>query len=154
MTAVPDVKHSACGAAHRKWWVVTPPGARWFAVGHSLKSRARVATALRALPPGAPVVLCDNWPLSRRRCRKLARRGGVCVVREYLALPTLGTAVALIQDTPTTARYAATRLLAVPPKVSRPARLAGVALPVARWILCRSSRSVVFGGRVMLGARA
>jgi len=154
VSTFPDAECSMRGTARIKWSVVMPPGARWFAVGHSPRSRARVATALRELPSGAPVVLCDGWPLSRGRCRRLADRGGVCVVREYLALPTLGAAVALVQDTPTTARYAAARLLAVPPRSSWRARVAAAALPAARWILARPSRSVVFGGRVMLGARA
>jgi len=150
-----DAEHrSGCDAARSKWSVVTPQDARWFAVSHSPKSRARVVAALRDLPAGAPVVLCDTWPLSRQRCRKLALRAGVCVVREYVALPTLHTAVVLVQDMPSTARYVASRLLAAPPTSSLRARLDAAALPLARWILSTSSRSAVFGGRVVLGARA
>lgn len=151
---MPDAERgSGCGAARSKWSAVTPKDARWFVVPHSSRSRARAVTALRDLPVGVPVVLCDTWPLSRQRCRKLAARAGVCVVREYLALPSLRTAVVLVQDTPTTARYVASRLLAAPPTSSWQARLEAAALPLARWVLSTSSRSAVFGGRLVLGAR-
>ena len=154
MKTMPDVMgSSACGIARSKWSVVTPPDAHWFAVSHSPRSRARMIATLRDLPVGVPVVLCDAWPLSRQRCRKLATRSRVCVVREYLALPTLRTAVTLVQDTPATARYVATRLLAAPPTSSWRARLEAAALPLARSILSTRSRSVVFSGRVVLGAR-
>jgi hypothetical protein len=141
-------------AVAQRWIAAVPAEAQWYAVPHTRSGRARTKTELDALPTGACVVLCDSWLLSRSRCRAIAARSAVSLTREYLALPTLARAVALVQDEPGTAKYLATSLLAPPPGSPIRSRAQGLLVPVVRLILKSRLRSVAFGGRVVLGARA
>jgi hypothetical protein len=136
-----------------KWGHVVPSRACWFRVEHNLRGRSKLMAELRELPPGTPVVLCDTWPFSASRCRNLASRGGVCVVRSYLALPTLAKAVALVQDEPETARYAARALLVAPMNPSMRARVQRHVVPLAATLLSTDLRSAVFGSRLVVGTR-
>jgi hypothetical protein len=137
----------------RRWRAVTPPRALWIAVPHTRRGQSRLVADLDDLPIGTSVVLYDGWLFSRARCRKLASRCSILVAREYLALPTLAGAVALLQDEPGTARYLAANLLSAPPTPTLRARVQEMLIPVARRAVCGRWRSVVFAGRVVLGTR-
>jgi hypothetical protein len=151
MTAAED---SRLSAVRKKWDVVTPPGARWYAVPHTRAGRSRLVAELRNLPVGAPVVLCDAWPRSTGRGRRIAARADIGKTRYYVALPTLYRAVALIQDEPTTARYVAKSLLVAPLRSSWAARFQRLLMPLVRALLSSRARSVVFTGRLVLGERS
>jgi hypothetical protein len=141
-------------AVRAKWGQVVSSKACWFQVEHNPRRRAKLSADLRRLPPGTPVVLCDTWPFSAGRCRSLATRGGVCVVRSYLALPTLAKAVALVQDDPETARYAARALLVAPMNPSMRARVQRHVIPLVAMLLSTDLRSAVFASRLVVGTRA
>ncbi len=152
MTA--NVETSRLEAIRAKWGQVVPSKACWFHVEHNPRWRSKLSAELRGLPPGTPVVLCDTWPFSAGRCRNLAIRGGVCVVRSYLALPTLDKAVALVQDEPETARYAARALLVAPMNPSMRARVQRHVMPLVAMLFSTDVRSAVFGSRLVVGTRA
>lgn len=152
MTA--NAETSRLEAVRAKWGHVVPSKACWFRVEHNPRRRSKLTGELRELPPGTPVVLCDTWPFSAGRCRNLATRGGVRVVRSYLALPALANAVALVQDEPETARYAARTLLVAPMNPSTRARVQRLVMPLVAMLLATDWRAVVFGSRLVVGTRA
>lgn len=140
-------------AVARRWKAVSPARALWFAVPHTRRARSRLVLELADLPGGTCVVLYDGWLFSRARCRKLASRCSILLAREYVALPTLAGAVALLQDEPGTARYLAANLLSAPPASTLRARGQAMLVPVARRAVTGPWRSAVFAGRVVLGTR-
>jgi hypothetical protein len=103
MTAYADLDH--------RWRLLVPGGAVVVAGGR----RRDVLRRLRALPAQTTVVL-----LGGRRLRWLARRAGLRVRAEYLALPSLATPVAITQRQPPALRFTARTLLTVPSGVARP----------------------------------
>lgn len=151
MTGVDDDRRLS--AVRKKWDVVTPSGAHWYAVAHTPARRHRLVAELHALPVGASVVLCDTWPLSTRRCRSIAAEAGIMQTRRYVALPTLRRAVALLQDEPATAHYAATSLIAAPLRSTWAARCQRAILPLVRALLTSRARSAIFTGCLVLGER-
>lgn len=147
-------EYTRLSAVRRKWGVVMPPGTRWYGVPHTPASRRRLVAELRGLPVGAAVVLCDTWPLSARRCRSIVAEAGITQTRRYVALPTLRRAVALIQDDPITAHYAASSLVAAPLRYSWAARCQRLILPLIRRLLASPGRSAIFTGCLVLGERS
>lgn len=152
-----------CPAIAGRWEVAVPVDAQWYLVPHTRKGQAHLVKSLGALEPGSCVVLCDAWLLSRSRCRLIASRSAVTVTREYLALPTLRHAIALVQDDRGIAKYFAERLLAARPGSSLRARTEALLVPIVRVVLTSRLRRIAFGrivlGRVVperavLGARA
>jgi hypothetical protein len=77
-------------------------------------SRRAVVADVEALPSGTSVTLVGG-----RRLRGLARRSGLRVLAEYVALPSLATPVAITQVEPGPLRWAARTVLTVPSGVSR-----------------------------------
>jgi hypothetical protein len=159
-STVPDRTPSvgSVGAGHvdavaRRWRVVSPTDARWFAVTHAPRARSQLVADLEELPVGTCVVLCDGWLLSRGRCRRLASRCSIAVAREYVALPTLSGALVLLQDEAGTARYLAASLLSAPPTPTVRARIQEMLIPVVGRAVSSRLRSAVFAGRVVIGTR-
>jgi hypothetical protein len=140
-------------AVARRWKVVSPTEARWFAVPHMPRARSQLVADLEELPVGTCVVLCDSWLLSRGRCRKLASQCSIVVAREYVALPTLSGALVLLQDEAGTARYLADNLLSAPPTPTMRARIQEMLIPVVGRTVSHRMRSAVFAGRVVIGTR-
>jgi len=109
--------------------------------------------ALRALQPGAAVVLEASGPLAARRCRLVAERAGIESCREYAALPSAREPAYLVEDAPASAALFVRSLLAPPPR-SRLAPLVSAAL----WAMRRMrdpSRilRMLAPGRVIVGRR-
>jgi len=103
MTTYADLDH--------RWRLLVPRGA--IVVLGSPRRAAR--RRLRGLPPQTTVVL-----LGGRRLGRLARRAGLRVRAEYLALPSLATPVVITQREPAALRFTARTLLTVPSGVARP----------------------------------
>jgi hypothetical protein len=132
MNAIPDID--------QRWRMLLAPDA----VVVSVDRRGRAVRDLRSLSPGTPVVLVG------RRLRPVARRAGVRVRAEYLALPSLAAPVVISQITAPTLRWTARRVLTVPPAVTlghaamwRAVRL----VQAAPWLL----RLVPTGDRLLVG---
>ena len=140
-------------AVSEKWRPALPVDACCYAVPMAFHGRRRVVSELLRLPAGSRVVLYDHWPGSRRRCRTLAARGGVRLVREYVALPTLSSAGVLVEDDDAVAGYVASRFGSVPPAAGLRARLVTRLVPLAGRILAGRWRALAFGGRVVIGER-
>lgn len=105
------------------------------------------------LTPELPVVLIDQRPFSRRRLRRLARRLGVEVEREFIVLPTLGNPIAVIDDTEAAVRHFWTAIATVPPGLAITALPASALLEVARR-LPWSWTGAAAPGRALVGRRA
>lgn len=98
------------------------------------------------------MVLLDARPLARRRCRGLARRSGLVVQREVLALPSLVRSVYLVEDDPVSVRFAWRNLLTAPPGVTRAhaavSSLLALGASLPWWVL-----GTVAPGRVVVAGR-
>ena len=136
-----------------KWRTALPGDACCYAVPIALSGRRRLVGELLRLPAGSRVVFYDRWLGSRRRCRTLASRGGVRLVREYVALPTLSSAGVLVEDDDAVAGFVASRFGSVPPAAGLRARLLARLVPLAGRILAGRWRGLAYGGRVVIGVR-
>ena len=112
--------------------LVRPAGALIAEVPGSPRGRRRLEAALRALQPGAEVVLEASGPLAARRCRMVAERGGIELGRRYAALPSARAPAYLVEDAPASAALFVGSLLAPPPR----SRLA-TPIAVAHWAMRR-----------------
>jgi hypothetical protein len=154
MTSGSQIRTGSVAEIREKWQLIGPQHAHWFAVPVGTRGRAHLAAELRALEHGAAVVLCDSQFGSRRRCRAVARGGGVALTREFVALPTLVKAVLLVQDAPETARYVADCLLAPPPVATAVGRAQRYLTPILQVVARSRTRAVLLPGRVVFGHRA
>jgi hypothetical protein len=107
---------------------------------------------LRDLPPGDRVVLMSDRPLSRWTLRRTARRAGLSIERELVAIPSTRRPRVVLDDSPAAVRHLWTRVAVVPPGV---AALAGGAE-----LLLRAMRSAppswtgaLAPGRLVVGRR-
>jgi hypothetical protein len=127
--------------ADQRWRLLMVPDT----VVVSANRRRRALRYLRSLPPGTRVVLVG------RRLRPLARRAGVHIRTEYLAVPSLAAPVAISEVTAPTLRWTARSVLTVPPGISRghAAMWRAVRLVhAAPWLL----RFAPTGDRLLVGA--
>jgi hypothetical protein len=95
----------------QRWRLLAPPGAELLT---ARSGRRALRLRLRGLPDGSPVVLTGA-----RSPRRLARRLGLRVLAEYVALPSLAAPVAIVRRDRDTLRYAARTVLTVPSGVTR-----------------------------------
>jgi hypothetical protein len=79
------------------WRAVSPPGAVRVELGRSGAAAREAERAVRAMPAGAPVVLAAAGLGSARRCRRLARRTGLVLEREFLAVPSVTAPAYLVE---------------------------------------------------------
>jgi hypothetical protein len=136
-------------APDQRWRLLAPDGA----VVVEVRGRGSAPAArLRALPRNAPVVLLAPGRGGRRRLRRLARRAGLAVHAEYVALPSLATPVALTQVRPGPLRWTARTVLTVPSGVTRAHGPAWVAIRLVRAV--PRLLGVPAGGRVLVGRRS
>ena len=120
----------------------TSPGQRWrlLAPGEAvvvdfpsgLLRVRRTAARLRALPAGTPVVLLDHQPGGRWRAHRMAAAGVIIVERQYIALPSLRTAIVVAEDSTGSLRWACRSLVATPPGITRAHALVDAAVRVLR----------------------
>ena len=116
-------------------------------------SRHRALGRLRELPKGAAVVLVDGAPLSNGRCRRFARAAGVEIERQYLVLPSLRSAVYLVEDAAESIRYLRDATLAAPPATPFISAAASCALWMARRLMPDGLMGAFMLGRVVTGCR-
>jgi hypothetical protein len=154
MTSAKQRRGLSAAQIREKWREIGPLHARWFAVPTGAQGRADLTAELRSLDHGAAVVLCDSQFGSRSRCRAVARRGGVALTREFVALPNLRNAVILVQDAPDTAHYVADCFLAPPPVATAMGRAQGHLTSLLRAVARSRTRPVMLPGRVVFGRRA
>ena len=87
---------------------------------------------LRALPAGQSAFLIEDRVLARRRLRRIARRHGLVLERELVAIPSPRDAVVLVDDRPESVRHFWANVVTVPPGISRGWLPATLLLAVAR----------------------
>ncbi|GAB3255520.1 hypothetical protein GCM10027425_15640 [Alteromonas gracilis] len=130
-------------------------GAPWrlLAAAGTVEARHVRPGALRALPLGTPVCLVEDRLLARARLRRLARRAGIEIERELIVLPTLASAVVVLDDAPEAVAAFWERIAATPPGVARAHGAADLGVRVARRLPWQVTGAVA-PGRVLLGWRA
>jgi hypothetical protein len=130
--------------------VVAPPGALEVTVPRSPTRRRALRMRLETIAVGTPVVLCASAPFARRRVRKLARQGGLELVREYLAFPTAAAPAYLIEEDAAAVGFFIEHALVVPPglRVPLPVELA---VRVVRALGPTRLMRLVAPGRVAVG---
>lgn len=134
----------------QRWRLLAPVDAVIIEFGR-LGAR-RAAERLRALAPGTPVVLLDYRPGGRLRARRVATTGLMIMDHQYVALPSLRSALVLAEDSKAALRWALTSVVAPPPgltrghaAVDRAVRFLRRHPAVAGWLAA---------GRVVVGRRA
>jgi len=133
-----------------RWGVLAAPAASWLSVPRSRLGRRQLVALVTADKAGGDVVLCDDRPGSRFRCRSLARRAGLRVEREFIVLPTLARPWYVVEDAPEALTWFATAVLTVPPgaRLQRAAALAvtvlGLLVPRLGWL---APARIVVGSR-------
>jgi hypothetical protein len=119
----------------QRWRLLVPVGA----VVVNVRQRRTAIRQVRALPKKTVVTLVGG-----RRLRWLARRAGLHISADYLALPSLATPVMIAQRRPEALRFAARSVLTVPSGVTR--------WHLPTWIAVRMVRAVPGAlGRVPAG---
>jgi hypothetical protein len=135
-----------------QWRVLMPPGTVSLDMPISPIARRRILKQARALPPNTVVALCDANPGSRWRCRRFARKAGMRVDREYLAIPFIHSPTYYIQDTSEAIHYFCVELFMVSrgnPIIALGARLLiGAARTLSLWRLV----GAVVPPRITVGA--
>ncbi|MER7005363.1 hypothetical protein ABT297_20265 [Dactylosporangium sp. NPDC000555] len=140
---MPGVQRDAPRGLDQRWCLLVPHGAVIVRVAR----RRDAVRQVRALPAGTQVVLVGG-----RRLRRVARRAGMRIRAEYVALPSLAEPVTLTRVTPGSLRWTARCVLTVPSGVRR--------LHAPLWTAVRLVRRfpgllarVPAGERLMIGAR-
>lgn len=141
----------AAGAAHP--CVVAPPGAVRLDAHWRWPAGAREARRALALAPGTPVALWASGPLARLRGRRLARRAGLVLEREYVVLPTASHPAFYVEDSPTAMGWFTSRVLTPPPGLAVGTGLANVALAVVRALAPSSLLGALSPSRLAVGYR-
>ena len=116
-------------------------------------SRSRPRQVLGPLPRGAPVVICHNRALRRRRAARAARRGGVRLDHHYLAVPSLASAQVMVEDRPAVLRYFFERFAGLPPNTQRHRRTLSAALRIAARSRAARRLACTLFGSVSVGHR-
>jgi hypothetical protein len=136
----------------QRWRLLAPPGAFVVDVAARPLAVRRVAAWLAALPAGSPVVLLDRRPGSRSRARRIAAVGLITVDRQYVALPSLRTAIVVAEDHRDVLRWACRSLVAPPPCAAWAHGPLHAAIAVVRRYPWLAGQLV--GGRVVVGRTA
>lgn len=135
----------------QRWRLLAPAGSAVIGISSGPQAVRQAAARVRALPTGSPVILLDHRPGSLR-ARRVAATTAMTVSREYVALPSLRTAIVYVEDSRSALRFACQSLVAPPPGLTwahGPAH-AGI------WLLRRCPRlaSQLAAGRVIIGRAA
>jgi hypothetical protein len=103
----------------QRWRLLAPKDAVIIELASWRRGARRAAARLRALAPGTPVVLLDHRPGGRLRARRVAASGLMIMDHQYVALPSLRTAIVLAEDSADALRWALRSLVAPPPGITR-----------------------------------
>lgn len=128
----------------QRWRLLLPAGT----VVVSVDSRAEAVRQVRELPVATTVALVGG-----RRLRRLARRGRLRVLAEYVALPSLAQPVAITQRTPQTLYWTTHTVLTVPSGITRLHAPAWWAIRMVR-ALPRLMALAPAGDRLLVGTRS
>jgi hypothetical protein len=126
--------------------------APWLVLGPAgmLEVRRPQAWVVRCLQPGSTVCLVEDRVFARRRLRRIARRSGLVVERELVAVPTTRHPVVLVDDDERAVRHFWNNVATVPPGLARTALVAGACLRVSR-MLPWSWTGAIAPGRIVIG---
>ena len=135
----------------QRWRLLAPGGSVVIGISAGPLAVRHAAARVRALPAGSPVVLLDHRRGSLR-ARRVAAASGCSIDREYVALPSLRTAIMFVEDAPDPLGFACRSLVAPPPGLA----LAHGPAHAAIWLLRRHPRlaSRLAAGRIVIGAAA
>jgi hypothetical protein len=136
-----------------RWRVVARPGAIAVDVPARPWAWAKAAARVRALKPGTPLALLVRTPGGRALGRSFARRAGVTIEREYLALPGPAAPAYLVEDTPEAIRTFWRAAVTIPPGVAVAAPLAEGAMRVVEVLSAWRLLGALLPGRILVGAR-
>ena len=98
----------------QRWRLLAPADAAVVDLPSGPLAVRRTAERVRALPGGSPVILLDHRPGSRRT-RRVALASALTVDREYVALPSLRTAIVLVEDSRDSLMWACQSVVVPPP---------------------------------------
>jgi len=113
---------------------------------------AELINLVRGLPSGTSVAVWDATRWARRRCRRFAAVAELSIAIEYIAVPSVGSPLYLVQDAPETLRFFWSEVAALPFR-SR-LRLPGeIALRLVRALSLWRWTSLVLPQRVVVGRR-
>lgn len=135
----------------QRWRLLAPPNAAVVGVPWRPLAVRRTSEFVRALPEGLPVILLDERPGSRR-ARRIAVASALTIEREYIALPSLRAAIAVVEDTGDSLRWTCRSVLAPPPGSTWAHALMHAAVAVLRRHPGLVSRFAA--GRVVVGRTA
>lgn len=135
----------------QRWRLLAPANAAVVDVPWRPLAVRRTTAFVRALPPGLPVILLDYRPGSRRT-RRIASACALTVQREYIALPTLRSAIAVVEDSRDSVRWTCRSVLAPPPGSTWAHAPVHAAVAIVRRYPGLASR--LAAGRVVVGRTA
>lgn len=126
--------------------------APWRALGPGgmVELRRPVLAQLLLLRSCTTVCLLEDRPLARLRLRRLARRTGLVLQRELIAVPTARHPLALVDDDADAVRHFWSAVATVPPGLARAALPVAASLALARR-LPWGWTGAMLPGRVVIG---
>jgi hypothetical protein len=133
---------------------VVPASTTWVRVPSTRTERAETADRLRRMPPGTTIVLADPRPGSRRRSRVLARRSGVRIERELLAIPSVETPVYAVEDVAPAVASFWNSFVTVPAGVTASALPVTLAIRLVAVLRAWGLIGAIVPGRVTVGRRS
>jgi hypothetical protein len=134
---------SASTSLDERWRLLLPPNT--VVVKASTATDGAIKAQLTALPRSMRVAIVGG-----RAVRKIARRYGVTIEREYIALPSLKQPVAITLVAPGSLRWFTQAVLTVPSGTVRFHALKWAAIRVMRWRPGLLVRAPV-GDRIVIG---
>lgn len=117
---------------HPPWRLLTSMETVQVDVPRASSNQRRLHRQMQTLPAGTTVVLCSSGWGSRGRSRRFAREGGIQVLREYVAIPSVQMPTCYVEDAPQTLRYFFSQLLALPRGGALVSAMFGVAKRASR----------------------
>ncbi len=133
--------------------VVAPRSAFEVHLSPFRRNRRDLVQAIAGLAPGAPVVVSTSAPWAAARCRRFARRAGIDIHREYLALPTARTPAYIVEDAPASAATFVHDVLVVPPRAVVSAPIDAALTLIRRLDDPSRALRMLAPGRIVVGAR-
>jgi hypothetical protein len=132
------------GLAHAPW--------RLFTTDEAVELRNPRRRDLHRLPPGTRVCLVADRPGARRRLRRTARRAGIALQRELIAVPSTRRPVVLVDDHQDAVGAFWRSVVAPPPGFSRGWLVATLTIVLGRRLPWTWTGAVA-PGRVVLGTK-
>jgi hypothetical protein len=100
---------------NENWVAVSRPGSVRVDLGLSRAKRRAAERAIRALPPGTPVVVAAS-PLGALRRKRFASKAGLALEHEYLVFPSARAPAYMVEDARGPIRFFLAGVLVTPPR--------------------------------------